>query len=74
MMANSMAVIDRDFCGDGDIWKFLAYATRDTTIPKGARICQFQVVKTDHNATEIEFEPTDCLGNPNRGGVGSTGK
>ena len=69
-MANSMAVMDRDYCGDDDIWHFLAYATRDTKIPKGSRICQFCVVK---KGRAVKFKPVFSLGNKNRGGIGSTG-
>ncbi len=70
LQANSIGIFESDFCGDGDIWKFPAYAIRDTDVPKGARICQFQVLK---KAPGITFQPVDSLGNTNRGGWGSTG-
>lgn len=70
MCANSMGIIENSYCGDGDIWRFPAFAIRDTHIPKGSRICQFCVKKCEEN---IEFEQVDCLGNPDRGGIGSTG-
>ena len=70
IMTNSIGIMDESYCGDGDQWRFPAYATRDTLIPKGERICQFRIVK---HQPEIEFEIVDTLGNPDRGGYGSTG-
>lgn len=70
IMTNSIGIMDESYCGDNDEWKFPAYATRDTLIPKGERICQFRIVK---HQPEIEFEIVDTLGNPDRGGYGSTG-
>lgn len=71
LQANSMAVIDNSFCGDDDYWSFLVLATEDVTIPKGARICQFRIMK---NQPQIDFKVVDKLGNENRGGMGSTGR
>lgn len=71
MQANSIGIIDHDFCGDDDIWKFAAYAIRDTEIPKGTRICQFRLVRCSE---PIEFVKVDRLMGPVRGGFGSTGK
>ena len=70
IMTNSIGIMDESYCGDGDQWRFPAYATRETIIPKGERICQFRIVKHQH---EIKFEIVDTLGNPDRGGYGSTG-
>ena len=70
IMTNSIGIMDEFYCGDNDEWKFPAYATRETIIPKGERICQFRIVK---HQPEIEFEIVDTLGNPDRGGYGSTG-
>lgn len=75
LQANSMGVIDNTYCGDNDIWKFPAYATRDITIPKGTRICQFRLnytMRTEFG--EIKFEPVISLGNADRDGFGSSGK
>lgn len=68
--ANSIGIIDNSFCGDNDVWKFCAYAIRDTVIQKGDRICQFRIAK---NQDTIKFKKVDTLGNPDRGGYGSTG-
>ena len=70
LMANSIGIIDHDYCGDNDIWHFPAYATRNIYIPVGTRICQFRLVK---NPPDIEFEQVEFLGNEDRGGFGSTG-
>ena len=70
IMTNSIGIMDESYCGDNDEWKFPAYAIRDTLIPKGERICQFRIMK---HQPEIKFEIVDTLGNPDRGGHGSTG-
>ena len=69
-MTNSVGIIENSYCGDNDIWGFPAVALRDTFIPKGTRICQFQLMK---QSEPIEFEQVESLGNKDRGGFGSTG-
>lgn len=71
LQANNLAIIDNVFCGDADLWKFLVLATRNVTIPKGTRICQFRIME---NQPQIEFQVVDKLNNKNRGGIGSTGE
>lgn len=73
LLANSMGVIENDYCGDGDVWGFPAVCLRreGTTIPKGTRICQFRLME---QAPAIAFEQVESLGNSNRGGFGSTGE
>lgn len=70
ILANSMGVIDHSYRGDNDIIGFPAYAIRDTTIPKGTRIAQMAIYRSPE---DIAWEETDCLGNDDRGGFGSTG-
>lgn len=72
IQANSMGVIESDYCGDGDIWGFPALCLRKegVKIPKGTRICQFRIVE---KAAAVEFAPVETLGNRDRGGYGSTG-
>ena len=81
--ANSMGVIDNSYCGDQDEWKFPAIAIRETTIEKGARICQFRI-QLSQKATfwqklkwlfssGVELVQADSLNNDTRGGLGSTG-
>lgn len=70
LLANSLGVIDESYKGDNDEWNFLAYATQDTMILKGDRICQFRIIK---HQPKIRFIEVESLGNKDRGGVGSTG-
>lgn len=68
---NSIGIIDETYKGDDDIWHFPAFATRNTFIPAGTRICQFRILKHQPLINFIYFK---SLGNKNRGGLGSTGK
>ena len=70
LMANSIGIIDNSYSGPNDIWKFAAYATRDTKIEKGTRICQFRLFK---NQTPLSFYEADHVDGDDRGGFGSTG-
>ncbi len=69
MMANSIGIIDNDYNGDDDVLGFVAYAIRDTTIPKGTRIAQFAAVRFPR----VSVRMVGSLGNESRGGFGSTG-
>lgn len=71
ILVNSIGVIDESYCGDSDEWNFLAYALRDTVIPKNERICQFRIIR---HQPQVKLVKTDFLGNSNRGGIGSTGR
>lgn len=71
IQTNHMGVIDYTYSGDNDQWYMPVYAVRDTEIKVNDRICQFRIMK---NQPVIEFEETDKLTGPNRGGFGSTGK
>ena len=71
LLANGIGIIDNAYNGDGDQWHFLAYATRDAVIEKNERICQFRIVK---NQPGFEIVKVDTLDNPDRGGIGSTGR
>ena len=71
LQTNSVGVVDCSYCGDGDEWKMPVYATRDVTIEKHARICQFRIF--EHQPV-LNFVETEGLGNEDRGGHGSTGK
>ena len=70
ILANSIGIIDESYKGDNDEWNFLAYAVRDTVIQKNERICQFRVIEHQPMLHIVEVE---TLGNPDRGGIGSTG-
>ncbi|MDE6889847.1 MAG: deoxyuridine 5'-triphosphate nucleotidohydrolase [Eubacterium sp.] len=71
IQTNHMGVIDETYCGDNDVWMMPALAVRDTQIHVNDRICQFRILR---HQPRLVFEETDCLGNPDRGGLGSTGK
>ena len=68
---NSMGVVDYTYRGDGDQWYMPAYATRDVTVEKNARICQFRIVR---NQPRLKFTRVERLEGPDRGGFGSTGR
>ena len=70
IQTNHFGLIDNSYCGDNDIWKFPALATRDVTIPKNTRICQFRIQK---KMESVEFDNVLFLDNTNRGGFGITG-
>lgn len=71
IQVNSVGVVDESYCGNDDEWKMPVYATRDTTIEKGDRICQFRIVEKQ---PIIEFDVVSHLDNENRGGFGSSGR
>lgn len=71
LQANSMGVVDESYCGDEDEWKVPMYATRDCRIEANDRIAQFRIME---HQPAIEFVPCETLGNPSRGGFGSTGR
>lgn len=71
LQTNSMGVVDCSYCGDNDQWRMPVYATRDVTIEKNARICQFRIMQ---NQPPLTFIRVEHLEGPDRGGFGSTGK
>lgn len=70
LQSNHFGVVDSSYCGDNDIWGFMAYAIEDTIINKNDRICQFRINKI---MGEIKIAEVNSLGNIDRGGFGSTG-
>lgn len=71
MMANSVGIIENDYCGDNDVWGFVAYAVRDTAIAKGTRIAQFMPVPM---FGDLDFDVVESMTCTDRGGYGSTGE
>lgn len=67
---NHLGVIDETYCGDNDEWHMPVYATHNTLIEKGERICQFRIIK---HQPQIRLVEVETLGNADRGGIGSTG-
>ena len=74
LMANSIGIIDNEYCGDGDVWGFVAYAIRDTVIERGTRIAQFMPAPFIPDWDAIKFEEVESMGCADRGGYGSTGE
>lgn len=70
IQTNHYGVIDNSYSGDNDQWRFPAYATRDITINKNDRICQFRINKKQPT---FDFEEVEHLNETDRGGFGSTG-
>lgn len=68
--ANSVGIIDNSYCGDNDQWMYPAIASRDVTIHKNDRICQFRIVR---NQPEIVLDEVKKLDGKDRNGFGSTG-
>ena len=71
LQTNGIGIIDESYCGEGDMWKFPALAMRSTTIFKGDRICQFRIMP---KMPELKFTEVEQMNDPDRGGLGSTGK
>ena len=71
ILTNSIGVIDESYCGDNDQWHFPAFALRDAKIKRNDRICQFRII--EHQPT-VKLVKTEILGNPDRNGIGSTGR
>ena len=70
ILVNSKGVIDNIYCGDNDIWFAELMAFEDTVIRKNDRIMQFRIVK---KMPKLNIVEVSRLGNPDRGGHGSTG-
>lgn len=81
LLANGEGVIDQQYCGPDDIWRFPALATRNATIPKGTPIAQFRI-QLSQKATfwqkvkwlftsGIELVEVQEMDNDNRGGIGT---
>jgi dUTP pyrophosphatase len=70
LQTNSVGVIDNSYSGNEDQWRFPAYATKNTSIKKNDRICQFRIQKI---MDSVEFIEVDNLDEVSRGGFGSTG-
>lgn len=70
LQTNSFGVIDNGYSGNEDEWMLPVYATEDTTIYRGDRICQFRIIEKQ---PEIKFTEVESLDAISRGGFGSTG-
>lgn len=79
----ALGIIDNRYCGNDDEWMFPIYATKETYIPSGSRLCQFRI-QLSQKATfwqklrwlfsnGVKIIQVDSLKDMNRGGLGSTG-
>lgn len=70
LQTNGVGIIDESYCGNDDEWGMPVLATKDITINKNDRICQFRIFKKQ---PFLNIEVVDNLCNDNRHGFGSTG-
>lgn len=71
-LANGIGIGDEDFSGNSDEYNAVIYNFTDkpVTIEKGDRIAQMILKPYE----KVEWEEVEDLGEPNRGGFGTTGK
>ena len=72
IQTNSPGVVDNSYSGNNDQWFMPVYATRNVTINKNERICQFRILPIMDRETKIET--VESLDDIDRGGFGSTGR
>jgi len=83
-MANSQGIIDTNYSGEADIWKFPAIALKETKLTPKKAIAQFKIqpsmdapwwikLKWLFNS-KINFIEVDVLTDPSRGGFGTSDK
>lgn len=70
IQTNSVGIIDNSYCGNEDIIKMPVFATRDTEVKRGDRICQL-LVKKDYSL-DVDIVGVETMSESNRGGFGST--
>ena len=70
IQVNSIGIVDESYCGDDDVIRMPVLAVRDTEIHVNDRVAQFRILE---HQPSIRFTEVDHLGNPDRGGFGSTG-
>lgn len=70
IQTNSIGVIDNAYCGDDDWWGMPVLATRDVTLLKGTRVCQFRLLESMPSS---DIKVAKKLNTSSRGGFGSTG-
>ncbi|GFH41426.1 dUTP diphosphatase [Lactococcus insecticola] len=75
ILGNSTGIIDNSYNGPEDYWGAKFFATESVEIPKGTRLLQFRLVKTQKSELKenIHFVENNLEENTNRGGFGSTG-
>lgn len=71
LLTNSMGIGDTSFCGSGDEYSAMFFATRAGEVSIGQRIIQIKIEES--MGDKFNFVEVEDLGNPDRGGYGSTG-
>jgi deoxyuridine 5'-triphosphate nucleotidohydrolase len=68
---NGVGIMDRDYCGDTDEYRFAVQNYTDVTvhIDKATRLCQLVLIKCEN----FQFDEVDQMEGPSRGGYGTTG-
>ena len=84
IQTNGTGIIDNSYSGNNDIWMMPVYATRDTHVAKGERLCQFRLVermsvnfspfRISQSHCDLYIVETDQLDDIDRGGFGSSGR
>lgn len=80
---NGIGFIDNSYNGEEDEWKAPLYAYKNLTLPRGTRICQFEIAPSTFAtrwqkikwllSSGVSLVKVDNLHNESRGGIGSTG-
>lgn len=71
LLTNSMGIGDTSYCGNGDEYSAMFFATRAGEVSIGQRIVQIRIEES--MGDKFEFVEVEDLGNPDRNGFGSTG-
>jgi len=69
---HGVGIIDNDYCGEGDemMIQVYNYSDKEVKVSRGEKIAQALFVKIE----KAEWEEVDKIGEPARGGFGSTDK
>lgn len=70
IQTNGVGIVDNSYSGDDDVWLMPVYATRDTVIETGDRVCQFRIMK---KMEPVKFTEVEHLDGANRSGFVSMG-
>ena len=82
LQANSVGLIDNDYCGIKDVWMMPVIARYYVSIPKNTRLCQFTpilnkqapwYIKLLDIFTTFKYVEVDALHRKTRGGFGASG-
>ncbi|MDB5188180.1 MAG: deoxyuridine 5-triphosphate nucleotidohydrolase, dUTP pyrophosphatase [Candidatus Kaiserbacteria bacterium] len=71
MFANSVGIMDEDYCGDDDEYRAILYnfTDSDVLVARGDRIAQAVILPRE----KVAIEEVESMESVSRGGIGSTG-